>query len=323
MKKSNIFLSALLFLGLAFTSCGNDQEMPPISYPDGGSAETVGNGDWDNPYAVWQVLAGVITDTDDQYAWTTGYIVGFVDSSIASKLNEKTATFGTAGAPNSNILMADDPNETDWTKCIPVQLAWGTSGRDLSLASNPDYLGRQVTVYGQTGTRYLTVYGLHNVNNYNFGPEGIYIAPPKRFARTTELVDGGKYLLVAGGKYIANPIAENRTYGYLYVTEKTAAQTVLSSEENAFTFTAQDGSWLIQDSFGRYMYLSGTSQSFDVSYDLPASNYLWDVVFNEDGTATIKNATRGTWMQYSTQYSSYGCYPDARGLLPVLYVEQE
>lgn len=320
MKKTKILLSALLLCGLGLTGCDNKQELPPVAYPDGGSVETIGSGAWDDPFSVWQVLAGV--DTDGEYAWVTGYIVGYINTfdGTYSKLREKSAVFSAVGAPNSNLLLAMTPDETNWENCIPVQLAYNTPGRDLSLGQHPEYLHRQVTLYGTSGVNYLSVYGLRNCSNYNWGNEGVYIAPPAEFVKTTELSSGFKYVMVADGKYIAKNLGENATYGYLYCDEAAAGSKVKSDLKNTYTFTQEGDYWVITDSYGRYVYQNDSAQNFQVGYDKPASNYLWSVEFNEDGTAKITNVSRNTWIQYDPSYVSYGCYNSIRGLMPVLYV---
>ena len=176
MKKINIFLAAIAFLGIGLTGCNNEEVLPPVTYPAGGNAETIGSGAWDDPYSVWQVLAGI--DNGNNYEWVTGYIVGYINTFNGdySKLREKSAVFDADGAPNSNLLLASSPDEKNWERCIPVQLAYGTSGRDLSLANHPEYLHRQVTLRGTTGTKYLSVYGLRNCDDYNWGDKGKYSA---------------------------------------------------------------------------------------------------------------------------------------------------
>lgn len=171
------------------TGCKEDLEMPPVSYPDGGTAETIGTGAWNDPYSVWQVLAGV--DNGDKMVWVTGYIVGYINTFDGdyAKLREKSAVFSASGAPNSNLMLAMTPDETNWERCIPVQLAYGTSGRDLSLANHPEYLGRQVTLQGTSGTKYLSVYGLRNCDNYNWGDEGKFV-PTEAEGYTTYLSNG-------------------------------------------------------------------------------------------------------------------------------------
>lgn len=323
MKKLSILLSGLLLSTLGLSSCDGDKELPPIAYPDGGSEETIGTGAWDDPFSVWQVLAGVEMNSDQAGVWVTGYIVGYINTfdGTYSKLREKSAVFSAVGAPNSNLLLAMTPDETNWERCIPVQLAYGTSGRDLSLGQHPEYLHRQVTLYGTTGANYLSVYGLRNCSSYNWGDEGVYIAPPAVFNRTTELVDGAQYVMVADGKYIAQNLGQNYTYGYLYCDEANAGSTVKSDMTNTYTFTATDGGyWIITDSYGRYVYQNDTAQNFQVDYEMPASNYLWSIEFNEDGTARITNVSRKTWIQYDPSYSSYGCYNSVRGNMPVLYI---
>ena len=176
MKKLSILLSGLLLCGMGLTSCDNDQELPPVTYPAGGSEETIGTGKWNDPFSVWQVLAGVEMAEGQTAVWVTGYIVGYINTFDGdyAKLREKSAVFGTAGAPNSNLMLAMTPDETDWEKCIPVQLAYGTAGRDLSLQQHPNYLGRQVTLLGTTGAKYLSVYGLRNCSAFNWGDQGVY-----------------------------------------------------------------------------------------------------------------------------------------------------
>lgn len=172
MKKISILLSGLLLSGFGLASCDNEQELPPVSYPAGGSEETIHSGAWNDPYSIWQVHAGV----ENEHAWVTGYIVGYINTYDGdyAKLREKSAVFSAVGAPNSNLLMADTPDETNWENCIPVQLEYGTAGRDLSLGYHPEYLHRQVTVFGLTGDKYLSVYGVRFCSAYNWGDQGVY-----------------------------------------------------------------------------------------------------------------------------------------------------
>ena len=323
MKKSYIFLASLCMSLAALTGCNGDEVIPPVALPEGATLESVGSGSWNDPYAAWQALAGVVMPEEDDYVWVTGYIVGYIDTQDGeyAKLREKSAVFSAVGAPNSNLMIADSPDETDWEKCVPVQLAYGTKGRDLSLLQNPELLHRQVTLRGTTGATYLGVYGLRNCDNYNFGDEGIYIAPPATFRKVSEIESGALYSFVADGKYQAKPLDENRTYGYLYVNDLTISNgTFRAEQETAFTITdAGDGSYTIQDCYGRYVYCSGQSNSFDVAESLPASGARWSFTLQDDGTFRVENVDKGRWMQYSVQYVSYGCYSSATGLLPALY----
>lgn len=176
MKKINILLSALALCAATLTSCDEEKALPPVSYPAGGSIEQIGSGAWNDPFYTWQVLAGVEMNQNQTGVWVTGYIVGYINTFDGdyAKLREKSAVFSATGAPNSNLLLAMTPDETNWENCIPVQLAYGTAGRDLSLQNHPNYLGRQVTLFGTTGAKYLSVYGLRNCSAYNWGDQGVF-----------------------------------------------------------------------------------------------------------------------------------------------------
>ena len=50
---------------------------------------------------------------------------------------------------------------------------------------------------------------------------------------------------------------------------------ISTEESNSFTITAVDGGYIIQDSSGRYLYMKGTFNSFNVSSEQPESGYIW------------------------------------------------
>lgn len=327
MKKINSILSALALMTAGMLAgCNEEQELPPIAYPDGGTSETTGTGAWDNPYRVWQVLSGA--DSNGEPAWVTGYIVGYVTTEDGNaKMNEATTIFSNSGVvPLTNIIMADDPAETDWEKCIPVQLPSGGVRNALNLSSNPGNLGQQVTIRGTTGAKYFSIYGVRSVDAYEWGDKGYYIAPPtppqpdQKFTAVNSLQSGYQYLLVAGGKYCATAPAESYNYGYLTLTEVTPVDGIITiSLDNAFTFTKEGDYWIMQDCYGKYVYLEGNYNSFQVSKTKPAANYLWNITIAANGEATIMNVSMNKWIQYSTTYGSYGCYNSVQGLLPVFY----
>ena len=172
MKKISILLSGLVLGSLCLTSCDYEQDLPPVAYPDGGSEETIGNGSWNHPFAVWQTLTGVQTE-NDQPAWVTGYIVGSIDAN-ATKMNAESSQFGTYNAAGTNIMLANNPEEDNWENCIPVQLPSGAVRTALNLSSNPGNLGKQVTIQGTTGSKYFGIYGLRSCTAYEWGAQGTY-----------------------------------------------------------------------------------------------------------------------------------------------------
>lgn len=91
-------------------------------------------------------------------ATITGYIVGAVDASI-----NKEENFTGETTVDANILIADDANETDAAKCIPVQLSKGAFRTALNLAANTGNYKKKITVSGDL-TAYFNVAGIKDVN---------------------------------------------------------------------------------------------------------------------------------------------------------------
>ncbi len=88
---------------------------------------------------------------------------------------------------------------------------------------------------------------------------------------------------------------------------------------NAITIAAVDGGYTLQDASGRYIYQTGTFNSFNAAATLPAEGGIWTIAFEADGSAKITNVSTGKYIQYSANYTSYGCYADEQGSLPALY----
>ena len=93
--------------------------------------------------------------TPEQWVIVKGYIVGYVDGTSISK-----AKFS---APiekdNTNILIANTQGETDYKRCLPVQLKSGSDEQMLyNLLTNPQLLGTCIAVEGRL-TTYFKVNG--------------------------------------------------------------------------------------------------------------------------------------------------------------------
>ena len=135
-----------------------------------------------------------------------------------------------------------------------------------------------------------------------------------------EVFAGGLFYLVADGANAATPLAATKSYGYLGAEAATVADgKATTGEANAFMFIPTDGGYYIMDAYGRYIYQSGTFNSFNVSASLPESGAVWAVDVASNGQATITNTTVNKWMQLDSQYGSWGSYDSEKGSLPVLY----
>ena len=139
------------------------------------------------------------------------------------------------------------------------------------------------------------------------------------FTAVTSVTAGAQYLIVAGTNQ-ATALDASKSYGYLPVTTVNPSNGVIkTTDDNVFVIEAVDGGYTIKDALGRYLYMKGDYNSVNLDTTLPAEGGVWTIEFNADGTAKITNTYNSKFMQFDSQYNSYGIYPDARGTMPTLY----
>ena len=279
---------------------------------DSGSTVTpdpVGSGDGsaEKPFDAAQVIAGA----SGSGVWMTGYIVGAInDKSISD------AAFAAPFSLKTNILIAASATETDVTKCVPVQLPAGALRDALNLVDNVGNLGKQVTLKGNL-EKYFGANGMKSASEYVWGAKGD--ATPVegiQFKKVTSITSGKQYLLVADGKAAH---VNTANYGYLGVDDVTDNDGVITAQADcAFTITATTGGYTIRMSDDRYLYQKGSYDSFN--FDASAvDGSVFTIAFQSDGSAKITNVAMSKYIQYSSQYNSFGCYADAKGSMPTLY----
>ncbi|MBQ8364915.1 MAG: choice-of-anchor J domain-containing protein [Bacteroidaceae bacterium] len=127
---------------------------------DATGGEEEGGEDESNVLTVAQLIAAYNNGTTGA-ATITGYIVG---TSEAGK-SKFTPILGLDKASNTNIIIADDPNETDTSKCIPVQLPSGAVRKGVNLVDNPGNLGKKITLVGEI-QKYFSMAGFKNAKEY-------------------------------------------------------------------------------------------------------------------------------------------------------------
>ena len=107
------------------------------------------------------------------------YIVGTIDGQV---YDEGCRFSGTAES-KTNLLIADNVDETDPAKCMPVQLPSGAVRNGLNLVDNPGNYKKEVKLTGSL-EKYFGVSGLKTVTKYEIdgvtpeepdAPEGAYI----------------------------------------------------------------------------------------------------------------------------------------------------
>lgn len=139
----------------------------------------------------------------------------------------------------------------------------------------------------------------------------------------------GQYIFAAlnGTEYLAaTSLEESKPYGYLpfaavMVNENQIASNT-TNDAYAFTLEASDtpGQYYLKDTHGRYMYNSGSYNTFNVATSKGSDNtYLWAITVESDGTVNIKNVSSGKWMQYDSEYHNYAIYDTSKGHRPYAF----
>lgn len=164
MKNIKKIFALMLLPLFGLASCNEDMALPPMTNPG------IHTGVWNDPMTCYQISLG--TSVEGYSAvWVKGYIVGCVNTGISNTCSEKTADFSVPGSVDTNILMADNPDEKDWTKCITVQLPSGPVRTALSMKVEANK-GKEVTILGTIGDKYCGVYGVKGVSAYVWGSLG-------------------------------------------------------------------------------------------------------------------------------------------------------
>ena len=136
-----------------------------------------GEGSLEKPFTVRDILEGEKAQQGRQ-CWVVGYVVGFTRYSMSN------ADFTTEGAVQSNVLLADKFEEEDPGLCVPIELNTDKLHKKVSLAYNPDSLGRRIMIEGLV-MDYFKVTGLRQVKEFHWlgamlfpGEEGGNPPPP-------------------------------------------------------------------------------------------------------------------------------------------------
>ena len=149
-------------------------------------------------YTVTEALAAYV-DGQQIPAIVKGYIVGAMNST------GYVPEFGTTTV-KTNIMLSDNPNETEEANCIIVQLPSGQLRTDLNLADNPDNYKKEIKITGSI-EKYFQVAGLKNPTAYEFtGATGIgKLESENNNARLIYDLTGRKVeVITAPGIYIVN-----------------------------------------------------------------------------------------------------------------------
>ena len=126
---------------------------------DNGGGEQGELGSYTKPYSVASGIAAQGAEFKNiKDIYVKGYIVGWIEG---QKL-EEGAHFNANATVKSNILIADTANETDLSKCMPVQLPNNDVRSGMNLQDHPEFYGKAVILYGELA-KYFGAAGVKSV----------------------------------------------------------------------------------------------------------------------------------------------------------------
>lgn len=99
--------------------------------------------------------------------WVKGYVVGSIPG-----MNFSETVFGLGdNASSTNIVIAETAEVKDYTLCVPVAIPAGALRDVITLANNPELLGKEIVLYG-SHEKYFGAPGLKNVTEYILDGQG-------------------------------------------------------------------------------------------------------------------------------------------------------
>ncbi len=248
-----------------------------------------------NPFTVADAIAGV---TSGMRGWVGGYAVGAVAPEVTSVTSNSDIEWKAPTTLDNTIVLADDPDCKDYTKCIIVPLAQGSQFRvDANLKSNPNVYKSFVKAKGAI-TSYMGIVGLTD----NIGSTDTYVLDVA-LTKFEEGFDGGipsgwTNLAVSGGKTWS-------TYSYT-----SAGQPITCAQFRATGSSSQPiDSWLITPKLdiknAKSKVFNFTSEVNNVGNNT-IELYLLDS--NDPRTATVKVKLNPTLPAKPTGSSTYSAW---------------
>ena len=183
--------------------------------------------------------------------------------------------------------------------------------------------------YIYNGSEWVNTYLEEGVYNFNL-IDGQWVYKTFKCVPVTEVTESGIYVMVADIKVneetgategrLFSPLGENKTYGYMpyanvTINEEGIIEACDAAETAFLTVTAVEDGFTMQDTYGRYIYMKGDYNSFNIGTEMVQPGSSWQFILNDEGTFCVTNTMNEKVIMYDTQYTSYGCYPaktDAR-----------
>ncbi len=179
---------------------------------------TVGPGAESNPYTVDEAIAVMAGNGSATQVWTSGYIVGAVAPGVSTVSGNTDIQFTDSPELDNTLVIAQNPDCTDWTKCIVISLPQNSALRKYgNLADNKGNYKKEFAILGNFGKQ-LGTWGItgNNGSAQTFRIEGVTI-PDEPGPDTPGEGDGteAKPYTVAQAIALGNPGSAAWVKGYI------------------------------------------------------------------------------------------------------------
>lgn len=202
--------------------------------------------------------------------------------------------------------------DIDGTK-TEYKVDWSASSDKVTFVRGEDnYVTVKVPVDNLEDLKYTLIATVSDGNGNSRTVEFERLVPARPGIPTN--VADGTYVIVYENNTMA-ALAADKTYGYAPFNEITITDGAASgfSAEDVVTIKNVDGGFTMQDSYGRYYYLKGTYNSFNIGTEIPDdANGIWQLLTGKDGKQFILNAGNMKTLAFDTTYSSWGVYPEIK-----------
>lgn len=244
MKKILNALFLTLLAVFTFSSC-SDVPAPYDILGEGDVPGLTGDGTKENPYNI----EAAQQKQDGSIAWVQGYIVGALENVYDDKgeFAGNKASFTAPFTITSNVLIAESPDETNESKCLPVKIK---NGSDLSTALNlkdhPENKGGVLLIQGELSAGFGKAALINTTaavfNNKEIGEEQGGETPGGSTTITENQPYSVSFASDLAGFTVENKVSEGLTGDVWYYSKKYTAAT--SSSYNGTTNVPAEG-WFL------------------------------------------------------------------------------
>ena len=149
------------------------------------------------------------------------------------------------------------------------EVTWTADNDAITITPNGKMVNFEIPEYPEEEIKYTLTATLKDKDGKTATVTFEYSIPAA--AGTPAKLEDGTYVIVAGNLTMTS-LTEDKGYGYPLANEVVITDGVVSGHKIADVLTIKnvEGGYTIQDAYGRYFYLKGTYNSFNVSAEIPA-----------------------------------------------------